>query len=545
LGVLPDDLFNAPANPLNLTTTLDEDHAVTAVIGWDGGTITSTAADGTTYTLDVPEGALPLDMEITLTPVSQVTGFPGSSAPEHSFGAILAPDGLPLAETATLTIDLTSPPPADGTIALSFKGTGEDAGFQAFQPEASGARFEIDHFSGYEIAFPLFIEQVRPSDIQRYMTQNEVERRLASEVAWYLLMARQQTFLGNPPPWTERDFARYVLPLFKRLVISRRVAVADRSCADAHAAMQAYLEYQRQRQLLGVGEDPEFDLVGAGSFIPADLVELAVHVCFKEAYESCKQTGDFPALAVYFLSFFRQLQIMNAEVTGEYESLAQDYLKKCGRWRVRLSLSYEEPVYINAKYRQSETTREFHVEWKPGDGPFGIGGSTIDGHGPVETTSISYTQNCTPTISGISSTRDAQARITYLSFDHFEVPIVRARIPAQPAKLSLAVNLGSAFHVDQCLPIGARNETNNDFVFAHWALALMQGQHLSFEEVDDFSTGEGMVAISRDWRFETGPYRAANVLDGFFDHITAQLVSAGSNSTHHPRLEAVVEHEPR
>ena len=55
--------------------TRDQARAASGLIATSGGTLTATAADGTTYTLTVPADALLDDTTITLTPVIAIGGF--------------------------------------------------------------------------------------------------------------------------------------------------------------------------------------------------------------------------------------------------------------------------------------------------------------------------------------------------------------------------------------------------------------------------------------------------------------------------------------
>ncbi len=48
-----------------------------ALISAAGGTIEATGSDGTRFTLSVPEGALPLSVEISLTPLARSPTSPG------------------------------------------------------------------------------------------------------------------------------------------------------------------------------------------------------------------------------------------------------------------------------------------------------------------------------------------------------------------------------------------------------------------------------------------------------------------------------------
>ena len=64
-------------------------------------------------------------------------------------------------------------------------------------------------------------------------------------------------------------------------------------------------------------------------------------------------------------------------------------------------------------YDHHEATRQFLAQWKPGDGPFGIIGSWVEGHGPIETTKLDRSPPlCTTTVSNLESVQDADANIT-------------------------------------------------------------------------------------------------------------------------------------
>ena len=89
-----------PPAPPSVAPRLDDANAATERIGREGGTVSATGADGATYTLAIPAGALISDEDITLTPVGAVDGLPFSGG---LAGAVqLAPDGLRLFEPATL-----------------------------------------------------------------------------------------------------------------------------------------------------------------------------------------------------------------------------------------------------------------------------------------------------------------------------------------------------------------------------------------------------------------------------------------------------------
>ena len=94
--------------PAPVTLARDEARAGTHEVGPAGGTVVASAADGTTYTLAIPRGALRQPTAITLTPVTSVTGLP---RPVELVAAVHgAPEGLRFALPAKLTVTLPQPP---------------------------------------------------------------------------------------------------------------------------------------------------------------------------------------------------------------------------------------------------------------------------------------------------------------------------------------------------------------------------------------------------------------------------------------------------
>jgi hypothetical protein len=126
-----------------LVAALDPLRASTAEIGQAGGRLTATAADGTAFTLNVPEGALAESTTITMTPVTGIPGFPLSGRP---LAVDLAPDGLEFWAPATLRID---PAKALQGAVAGFTFGESDPGLDLQTPEGSGGplTLAIEHFS--------------------------------------------------------------------------------------------------------------------------------------------------------------------------------------------------------------------------------------------------------------------------------------------------------------------------------------------------------------------------------------------------------------
>ena len=126
---ISEDVFTAPPAPLSLSRTLDDEHAVTAEIGPEGGSIDAAGADGTTNTLTVPADALAFTEWITVLPIPALEGFPNETPPDEILGVDLAPNGLELGVPATLSIEAASALPETDIVALAYVGEGTDTGF--------------------------------------------------------------------------------------------------------------------------------------------------------------------------------------------------------------------------------------------------------------------------------------------------------------------------------------------------------------------------------------------------------------------------------
>jgi hypothetical protein len=106
--------------------TFAEDQTVTQSIGPDGGNMSLTDQNGVIYKLKVPAGAVLAATDFTLTPVTDVQGWPLDGP---NLGSVrIGPEGLDLNAHLTLTITVPGGFPKDGTIPVGygFDGTGTE-----------------------------------------------------------------------------------------------------------------------------------------------------------------------------------------------------------------------------------------------------------------------------------------------------------------------------------------------------------------------------------------------------------------------------------
>jgi len=126
--------------------TRDQARATSGLIATSGGTLTATAADGTTYTLTVPADALLDDTTITLTPVTAIGGFAVGRGLVAAVDA--EPSGLLFLKPATLTITLAAAP-AERLLGFGYEGDGTEYHVELLAADGATARLLVTHFSGF------------------------------------------------------------------------------------------------------------------------------------------------------------------------------------------------------------------------------------------------------------------------------------------------------------------------------------------------------------------------------------------------------------
>ena len=138
----------APALSLS-NVKVDQGRAATATVGPEGGTLKATGADGSIYTLTIPENALLSDTVVSMYPATSIVGFPLAAGVRA--GVHLTPEGLKLHGPATLTMDLVGAVDPKQLVGLAYQGNAQEQ--QLFPAVIAGQKvtFAIVHFSGYDL----------------------------------------------------------------------------------------------------------------------------------------------------------------------------------------------------------------------------------------------------------------------------------------------------------------------------------------------------------------------------------------------------------
>ena len=127
---------------------VDAARATSATLGPDGGELTTTAADGTRYTLSIPEGALLALVEITMTPIRAIDPFPAEAG--VAAGVDLHPEGLVFFQAAALTIE--PGPGVNSTMGFAYAGDGEALQLYPAAFDDDAITMRLSSFSGYGLA---------------------------------------------------------------------------------------------------------------------------------------------------------------------------------------------------------------------------------------------------------------------------------------------------------------------------------------------------------------------------------------------------------
>lgn len=131
-------------NPLNVTPILEEGNTTSKMVFPDRETSLSvTAADGTLFMLTIPINAVLSPVEVSMTPVADLEGFPEGA--DKTLAVNLEPDGLTLMEPATLSIQPASTS-EEFTAFTTFSG-GKDLHLSPSSNNESSIDIPLMHFS--------------------------------------------------------------------------------------------------------------------------------------------------------------------------------------------------------------------------------------------------------------------------------------------------------------------------------------------------------------------------------------------------------------
>lgn len=295
----------APANPLNVRIATEDGATVRRVIESDGGTLVATAANGTKFTLEIPAGAMPGRVAVTMTPIKTLVGLPEGLGIVHAVK--LEPSGLQLRVPAKLTVAPAAAPRGQVPVHFSFNRAGEDMHPILPDPAGDGIVVSVAHFSGTGALTIARAETKAFRDFFNRHTTGEVSDRAGSIDYWNQLLDRWSSTSGIPR-LQEKD--REVL---SKQVVTMWFRTATRTggaCSDVRYAIRTRLNLQYQYRALGgteldifYREPARLDRKEYPDLPPNVLIEddrrnvaRAFQECIEEDGKRCSETGDLDAL---------------------------------------------------------------------------------------------------------------------------------------------------------------------------------------------------------------------------------------------------------
>jgi len=311
--------------PIQVTTTLDDSHSATAIIGPNGGKLSAAGADGTRFTLEIPPKALEETIEVSMTPITAMDGLPWKSGPMAAVQ--LEPDGQTFYDYVTLTIEPATDIPVDQVIPIGASGADHSAYIPNLDPKSKVIKLKLDHFSSAGATKGLL------ADIEpwRQRLGGDVEARLQSIIAAEIARERQAALMGQDNP-TDPAFWDYIEKTWKQYVLNPRLAAAGDNCAAGRLAIQTVLGMERQFQLGGLPFSSGVDW--------ADLLPKVAKVCVKEEYELCRDQHIIHRIIPVILGLARQNELLSvhdegqdasalAAAMGQIEAQGWDLARKC------------------------------------------------------------------------------------------------------------------------------------------------------------------------------------------------------------------------
>jgi hypothetical protein len=340
-------VYDIPTDPVAITPILDDAHAAEADIPVAGGSLVATAADGTKFELTVPADALSQDAHLRMIPVTSIEGMPFGSAP---YAVQLEPEGLHFLDFVTLTITPPSTIPVDQQVLFGWQGGGENLTLALPADKSAAIAIKLLHFSGAGVT--------AASSAQVVAAQPRIgasaEARITSAIAAELGRARQAALAGAAGAVVDYDAIFGFLAQYFEQVVKPRMAAAGRSCADGTFAIQTYLGYHRQVQLLGAGDRDDMS-------DQPDLVKLVGEVCVREEYQNCHDNHVIQNMVPTWLGWERNFQLLGVVDQAASDGL-EAYVRKCLVFEMR----FESQAALNGSGGWDSSVRSsFELRFDP------------------------------------------------------------------------------------------------------------------------------------------------------------------------------------
>jgi CARDB len=343
-----------PGNPLTVTSTLGTGEVSEEIDMEAGGTLSTSGADGTLYTLEIPADALLETTKITMTPIDSIAGSSDAFEFDGGLGGAveLEPHGLRLYQPATLTIEPASAPPVDhDPVGFAYDEGGEEFHLYPWNVDESTStiHFALTHFSGFGMGNG---SQLDISTLPEYIPVN-THPEFRNEHSIGELMIQKQNGEITPEHFADaaaeifiKNFYRHVIPALARALMPNTPE------SDAWGAFNQCTGWARSVELLGLMDHEHSELKiklrTLWDFCEKQFPKIAKKQ-FDQADERCsRQPPVNPPEQVRIM--LRWARLSDLMLGGAHAVLGEDYFDKIERCREKFPASVTGTI----EYRWTE-----------------------------------------------------------------------------------------------------------------------------------------------------------------------------------------------
>lgn len=318
------DYLNQSSASINLKVATDSNFEVeVAVTAKQPATMQLKGKDGTVYTLEIPADALLENATIKMTEIKHL-GQNNFQITHNPYGVVLEPSGLEFAKPARLIIDLAKPIPTQTMVPISGMHNGDDISLAMIDInenlDPNKVTLMVSHFSTYSIFGSLTARETI------FRAFNELTKnRISSWFADQVIKAKE----GRP---FDPDYFKKTLVDGFDLVVKPRL-LNFTSCEGGRLALQDYLSWQRQAQLLGF----EMDTSGQVPYARVATTKAA-SLCYDQAKLACYVDHRPFDVLVMALGFARQSALIGMNNDSEVDRLLE-LASKCINFEIEVTSS--------------------------------------------------------------------------------------------------------------------------------------------------------------------------------------------------------------
>ncbi len=299
-------IFELPPDPLSVTPALDSVHSITqGISAANGGTVTTTGADGSAFSLTIPPNSLASDERITMTPVTGMDGIPAGGT--FVAGVEMQPDGLRFLQPATLSIQPPVAVSAEKAVGYGYHGSGQNFHLEPLFPD-SALTLQINHFSGVGI----LENDIRLQIVnQMFAAEDRLSNAIAGKLNCPIICTQVQDIL-------QQYYEQVLNPLLDKAVSD------DAAVPEMVGASVAWLEFVKANNLLQ-SEPFKTEVASVGTRFLDAIVNL-----FNQSFVKCSQDQADAARMVDLSGMLYSIEALlkGSNSAGSLSLLLPDYAVK-------------------------------------------------------------------------------------------------------------------------------------------------------------------------------------------------------------------------